>query len=98
MTAQQQAAIQSMIDWLADEHELGRQPRKIEIAGEFDLHDVHYYIFRYKKTMLGTLILGACGGYEDVSDTEHCGHIFSEMQPCDSATAEGWGHLLLSYI
>ena len=88
MTAQQQAAMQSMIDWLADERELGRQPSKIEIAGEFDLHDMHYYIFKYKKTMLGTWILGVCGGYEDPSDIEHCGHIFSEMQPYNLATAE----------
>ena len=88
MTAQQQAAMQSMIDWLADERELGREPSKIEIAGEFDLHDMHYYIFRYKKAMLGKWLLGVCGGYEDPSDTEHCGHIFSEMQPYDPATAE----------
>lgn len=88
MTDQQQAAMQSMIEWLEDERELGRQPSKIEIAGEFDLHDMHYYIFRYKKTMLGKWLLGVCGGYEDPSDTEHCGHIFSEMEPYDPATAE----------
>ncbi|WP_223556093.1 DUF4261 domain-containing protein [Lysinibacillus sphaericus] len=88
MTAQQQAAMQSMIDWLADERELGREPSKIEIAGEFDLHDMHYYIFRYKKAMLGKWLLGVCGGYEDPSDIEHCGHIFSEMQPYAPATAE----------
>ncbi|WP_374017705.1 DUF4261 domain-containing protein [Paenibacillus thiaminolyticus] len=88
MTAQQQAAMQSMIEWLADEHELGREPSKIEIAGEFDLHNMHYYIFKYKKTMLGKWLLGVCGGYETPSDTEHCGHVFSEMQPYDSAAAE----------
>ncbi|GMX65910.1 hypothetical protein Elgi_51810 [Paenibacillus elgii] len=88
MTAQQQAAMQSMIDWLSDERELGRKPSKIEIAGEFDLHDMHYYIFKYKKTLLGKWLLAVCGGYEDPSDTEHCGHIFSEMQPYDPATAK----------
>ncbi|BFH65704.1 DUF4261 domain-containing protein [Paenibacillus azoreducens] len=88
MTTQQQAAMQSMIEWLADEHELGREPSKIEIAGEFDLHDMHYYIFKYKKSMLGKWLLGVCGGYEDLSDTQHCGHVFSEMQPYDPATAE----------
>ncbi|MCY9517005.1 DUF4261 domain-containing protein [Paenibacillus apiarius] len=88
MTAQQQAAMQSMIEWLADEHELGRKPSKIEIAGEFDLHNMHYYIFKYKKIMLGKWLLGVCGGYETPSDTEHCGHVFSEMQPYDPATAE----------
>jgi len=88
MTAQQQAATQSMTDWLADERELGRKPSKIEVAGEFDLHGMHYYIFKYKKGMLGKWLLGVCGGYESPSDTEHCGHIFSEMQPYDPATAE----------
>ncbi|KKO50750.1 DUF4261 domain-containing protein [Paenibacillus sp. DMB20] len=88
MTAQQHAAMESMIDWLADERELGRKPSKIEIAGEFDLHEMHYYIFKYKKTMLGKWLLGVCGGYESPSDTEHCGHIFSEMQLYDPATAE----------
>ncbi|MDU5145767.1 MAG: DUF4261 domain-containing protein [Paenibacillus dendritiformis] len=88
MTVQQEAAMQSMVEWLADEHELGREPSKIEIAGEFDLHDMHYYIFKYKKTMLGTWLLGVCGGYEAPDDTEHCGHVFSEMQPYDPATAE----------
>ncbi|AWB42979.1 hypothetical protein DCC85_01190 [Paenibacillus sp. CAA11] len=88
MTDQQQAAMQSMIDWLADEHELGRKPSRIEIAEEFDLHGMHYYIFRYKKNMLGKWLLGVCGGYEHAADTEHCGHIFSEMQPYDPATAK----------
>lgn len=88
MTAQQQAAMQSMIEWLADERELGKEPSKIEIAGEFDLHDMHYYIFKYKKNMLGKWLLGVCGGYEEASDTEHCGHIFSEREPYDPATAE----------
>lgn len=88
MTPQQQAAIQSMTDWLADERELGRKPWKIEIAGEFDLHDMRYYIFKYKKTLLGQWLLGVCGGYEDPSDTQHCGHVFSEMTPYDPSTAE----------
>ncbi len=88
MTAQRQAAMESMIHWLADERELGRAPSKIEIAGEFDLHDMHYYILKYKKNMLGKWLLAVCGGYESPEDTEHCGHIFSEMQPYDPATAE----------
>ncbi|MEK8132840.1 DUF4261 domain-containing protein [Paenibacillus filicis] len=88
MTTQQQAAMQSMINWLSDERELGRIPSKIEIAGEFDLHDMHYYIFKYKKTWLGKWLLGVCGGYENPTDTEHCGHIFSEMQLYNPVTAK----------
>ncbi|HZG17038.1 MAG TPA: DUF4261 domain-containing protein [Candidatus Bathyarchaeia archaeon] len=88
MTPQQQAAIQSMINWLEDGHELGRKPSKIEIAGEFDLHGMYYYIIKYKKTILGKWLLGVCGGYEQPSDTEHCGHVFSEMTPYNPITAE----------
>lgn len=88
MTVQRQAAMESMINWLADERELGRTPSKIEIAGEFDLHDMHYYILKYKKNIMGKWLLAVCGGYESPTDTEHCGHIFSEMQPYDPATAE----------
>lgn len=40
MTVQQKAAMQAMIDWLA--HELGHPPSKINLAGEFTLHGMHY--------------------------------------------------------
>ena len=56
---QQQAAMQSMKEWLSHPGELGKEPAKIEPAGEFDLHDLHYYIFRYKKGMFGKWLLGA---------------------------------------
>lgn len=88
MNVQQQAALQSMTDWLAHENELGKTPAKIEIAGEFDLHNMHYYLIKYKKSILGKWLLGVVGGYEDPSDTEHCGHLFSEMQPYNPATAK----------
>ena len=42
---QQQAAMQSMKEWLSHPGELGKEPAKIEPAGEFDLHDLHYYMF-----------------------------------------------------
>ncbi|QOT12438.1 DUF4261 domain-containing protein [Paenibacillus sp. JNUCC32] len=87
-TVQQQAAKRAMIEWLANERELGHKPSKIELAGEFNLHGMHYYIFKYKKSMLGKWLVGVCGGYEHASDTEHCGHVFSEMQPYHPATAE----------
>ena len=44
-------------------------------------------MFRYKKGMFGKWLLGVCGGYGP-EDTEHCGHVFSEMEPYDAATAE----------
>ena len=45
---QQTCALQSMTEWLAHPQELGKKPSSIELAGEFDLYDLHYYIFRYK--------------------------------------------------
>lgn len=87
MTNQQQAALEAMTSWLADEQELGKIPYKIEHAGEFMLHEMKYYLFKYKKKMLSSWLLGVCGGYESPEDTEHCGHIFSEMQPYNPATA-----------
>lgn len=87
MTIQQQAALEAMTFWLSDEQELGKKPHKIEHAGEFMLHDMKYYLFKYKKKMLAPWLLGVCGGYESPEDMEHCGHIFSEMQPYNPATA-----------
>lgn len=83
---QKNAAKEEMINWLSHPQELGKAPAKIECAKEFDLHDMHYYIFKYKKNMLGKWLLGVCGGYEDDS-TEHCGHVFSDMKEYNDATA-----------
>ena len=68
---QQTCALQSMTEWLAHPQELGKKPSSIELAGEFDLYDLHYYIFRYKKSILGKWLLGVCGGYEK-DELEHC--------------------------
>lgn len=84
---QKQAAFEAMTEWLSDEHELGRAPAKMEHAGEFDLHGMHYYLFRYKKSIIGKWLLGVCGGYEG-DDLQHCGHVFSEMEPYSPLTAQ----------
>lgn len=86
MENQRQAAAEAMIDWLADKRELGRAPARIKCAGQFDLHGLHYYIFKYKKSMLGQWLIGVCGGYME-EDTEHCGHVFSKMEKYSPATA-----------
>ena len=87
MTNQQQAAVAAMTEWLAHPQELGKAPAKIEIAGEFDLHDCHYYILKYKKSLLGKWLVGVCG-FEDAETLETCGHTFSEMEPYDPADAK----------
>lgn len=83
---QMNAAQNEMINWLMHPQELGRKPFKIECAGEFDLHDLHYYIFKYKKSFIGKWLLGVCGGYENDS-LENCGHIYSEMEAYNESTA-----------
>lgn len=86
MDKQRQAALEDMKNWLSHPGELGREPARIELADEFELHDLHYYIFKYKKTVLGKWLLGVCGGYEP-GGTEHCGHVFSEMEPYNPGNA-----------
>lgn len=51
MNAQERAATAVMEEWLSHPQELGKKPAKLEIAGEFDLH---YYIFKFKKSVLGS--------------------------------------------
>lgn len=88
MTQQEQAALQSMKEWLSDSHELGHPPAEIECVGTFELHEMRYYMLRYRKTRLSRKwLLGVCGGYTD-DGTTHCGHVFSEMEPYDPATAQ----------
>jgi len=48
-----EAAKKNMVIWLSDPHELGREPRKIEYAGNFELHDMRYYFFKFKTCLLG---------------------------------------------
>ena len=43
---QMNAAKEQMIEWLEHPQELGKAPSKIECAGEFDLYEMHYYIFK----------------------------------------------------
>lgn len=81
MNEQARNAMAVMEEWLSSA-ELGKKPAKLEIAGEFDLHDLHYYIFKFKKSVLGSWKVGVCGGYEG-EGLGHCGHIFSAMEAYD---------------
>ena len=86
MKQQLKVAHEAMIKWLAHPNELGKEPYKIECTKEFDLHNLHYYIFRFKEKMLDDWKLAVCGGYEEDS-LEHCGHIYSEMEKYNEKTA-----------
>jgi len=87
MITQREAAAAVMEEWLSNPKELGKKPAKLEIAGEFELHELHYYIFKYKKSILGPWLVAVCGGYEG-DGLGHCGHIFSQMERYDPATAQ----------
>lgn len=87
MTKQQEAAIRTMTQWLSHPQELGKAPAKVEVAGEFDLHDCRYYMLKYKKSLLGKWLVGVCG-FEDAETLEPCGHTFSQMEPYDPADAQ----------
>lgn len=87
MTTQAEYAAAVMEEWLSHSRELGKKPAKLEIAGEFDLHDLHYYIFRFKRSFFDCWRVAVCGGYEG-DGLGHCGHICSEMEPYDPATAQ----------
>lgn len=84
---QKDYALSCMKEWLSHENELGKEPYQIEMAGEFDLHDLHYYIFKFKKSMLSPWQVGVCGGYQG-DELGHCGHIFSQYEKYDEKTAQ----------
>lgn len=83
---QKRAAEKSMTEWLSHPDELGKVPVKIECTKEFDLHELHYYVFRFKAKRLGEWMLAVCGGYEG-DELDHCGHIFSNMEKYNDQTA-----------
>ena len=87
MTLQQEAAKAAMIRWLANPAELGKSPKKIEPVGEFQLHGMMYYIFKFKKGTFGKWLTGVSGGFE-AGSMEHCGHVFSEFQEYNDQTAQ----------
>ena len=83
---QKEAALAAMTAWLSHAQELGHKPAEIECTGTFVLHDMTYYIFKYKETKDSEWLLGVNGGYEGDSLSD-CGHTFSEMEPYDEKTA-----------
>ena len=87
MDEQRRVALDAMVQWLSHPEELGKAPADIETAGEFDLYDMHYYMYRFKAETNSPYMLGVAGGYEPGS-LENCGHVFSKMELYDAATAE----------
>ena len=94
---QMNAAKNEMIGWLSHPAELGKAPSKIECTDEFELYDMHYYIFKYKKGLFSKWLLGVAGGYEGES-VENCGHTFSEMQEYKEASSEKDAMALVEHV
>lgn len=90
-----QTAIDDMVNWLSDEHELGKAPAKIEVAGEFDYGECHYFILKYKEKMLGKWLVGVCG---IDGDGTPCGHTFSEFEKYEAATAQEKSIAMIEYL
>ena len=84
---QLQAAQDDMSAWLSHPQELGKKPYRIECAGEFDLHEMHYYIFKFKAGIFSPWLVGVCGGFEK-DGLEPCGHIWSDMKEYRAAAAQ----------
>lgn len=60
---------------------------KIEFVKEFELHEIHYYTFKFKRSVFTSWLVGVSGGYVD-NDLVPCGHTFSDMKKYNSTTAQ----------
>ena len=56
---QMQAAKAAMAEWLAHPQELGHEPPEIECAGTFELHEMTYYLFKYRADRPQCLAISA---------------------------------------
>lgn len=84
---QRDAAQKNMAEWLVHSRELGKKPSKIECVGEFELHEMRYFIFKFKTAPLSQWLVGVSGSYEG-DDLEPCGHTLSDMKKYNAATAQ----------
>ena len=55
---QQEVAQMNMVEWSSDSQELGKKPSRIEFVKEFELHEMHYYIFKFKRSVFGSWLVG----------------------------------------
>lgn len=86
MKKQEKAAFTAMLSWLHEDKVLKNEPELMECIDEFDLHSLHYYMFRFKEQKHDPWLLGVCGGYEE-DNNQHCGHVFSRYLEYKEETA-----------
>lgn len=92
---QKEEAVKVVTEWLSHENELGKAPAKIQVAGEFDYEDNHYYIVKFKEGIFSKWEVAVCGFDEE---GEECGHTFSEFEPYDSGTAQEKCIAMIEYL
>lgn len=83
---QKKAAYDEMTNWLKCELKFDKDPSKIVLASEFELHNLHYYVFKYKKNAFSKWMLGVCGGYEQ-DELTNCGHVYAGSKEYKEKTA-----------
>ncbi len=84
-----------LIEWLSHENELGKAPKSIEVADEFDYESGHAFVIKYKENVFSKWLLGVC-----VLDDrgEDCGLNFSEFEPYDPKTAREKSLKMIDYL
>ena len=82
---QQEVAQMNIV--VSDLQELGKKPSKIEFVKKFELYEMHYYIFKFKRSVFTSWLVGVSGGYEG-NDLVPCGHTFSDMKKYNATTAQ----------
>lgn len=92
---QKEEAVNIVTGWLSHENELGKAPAKIQVAGEFDYEDNHYYIVKFKESIFSKWEVAVCGFDED---GEECGHTYSDFEPYDPETAQEKCIAMIEYL
>ncbi len=88
-------AIGIMTKWLSHENELGKEPKSIAVADEFDIEAGHAFVIKYKASLLSKWLLGVCVLDEEGED---CGLNFSEFEPYEPKTAREKSIQLIEYL
>jgi len=84
-----QNAAEELANWLADPHELGHRPSKVQFVEGFEDEDgIQCLVFKFKKSLLSPWYLGI------VSESG----TFSEMQPFDPATQRQDAQAILTML
>lgn len=88
-------AMEILTTWLSHENELGKPPRSIAVADDFDCEIGHVFVIKYKEGIFSKWLLGVCVLDEDGED---CGFNFSEFEEYNPKTAREKSMKLIEYL